>query len=122
MLDEFNQGEKFEYVFGAPNVKAQKGVQMEPGKKMVKNTLDTQWQNLINSAAKEKLIAGKWHFHDLKAKGVSDHEGLVSGHKPWKPRRFTSVKHRKSKERDEENEGTKKGHLRPFFYATIVKQ
>ncbi len=81
MLDEFNQGEKFEYVFGAPNVKAQKGVQMEPGKKMVKNTLDTQWQNLINSAVKEKLIAEKWHFHDLKAKGVSDHEGLVSGHK-----------------------------------------
>lgn len=29
----------------------------------------------------EGLINEKWHFHDLKAKGVSDHEGLVSSHK-----------------------------------------
>lgn len=80
-LDDYNNGEKFEYVFGAPNVPAKKGIQMSPGQKMHKNTLDSQWQKLINSAVDENLISEKWHFHDLKAKGVSDHEGLVSGHK-----------------------------------------
>lgn len=80
-LDAYNQGEQFDYVFGAPNSKPGKGIQMTPGKKMAKNTLDSQWQKLINTAVKQGLIQEKWHFHDLKAKGVSDHEGLVSGHK-----------------------------------------
>ena len=81
LLEDYNNGERFEYVFGAPNVIAKKGIQMSPGKKMHKNTLDSQWQKLINRAVDEGLIDEKWHFHDLKAKGVSDHEGLVSGHK-----------------------------------------
>ena len=70
---------EFAYVFGA--VTGKKGIPMRPGQKMHKNTLDSQWQKLINRAVDEGLINEKWHFHDLKAKGVSDHEGLVSGHK-----------------------------------------
>ena len=79
LLDEYNQGEQFECVFGAPNINPAKGIKMTPGKKMAKNTLDSQWQKLINTAVEQGLIQEKWHFHDLKAK--SDHEGLVSGHK-----------------------------------------
>ena len=48
---------------------------------MHKNTLDSQWQKRINRAVDEGLLDEKWHFHDLKAKGDPDHEGLVSGHK-----------------------------------------
>ena len=36
---------------------------------------------LINRAADEGLINEKWHFNNLKTKGVSDYEGLTSGHK-----------------------------------------
>ncbi|WP_422461768.1 MULTISPECIES: tyrosine-type recombinase/integrase [unclassified Endozoicomonas] len=81
LLEDYSNGEKFEYVFGAPEVTGKKGIPMRPGQKMHKNTLDSQWQKLINRAVNEGLINEKWHFHDLKAKGVSDHEGLVSGHK-----------------------------------------
>ena len=35
-----------------------------------------EWQRTLDG-----LVEEKWHFHDLKAKGVSDHEGLVSGRK-----------------------------------------
>lgn len=49
-LDDYNQGEKFQYVFGAPNVIVKTGIQMSPGQKIQKNTLDSQWQKLINSA------------------------------------------------------------------------
>ena len=68
-------------MFGAPEVSGKKGILMRPGQKMHKNTLDRQWQKLINRAVDEGLINEKWHFHDLKAKGVYDHKGLVSGHK-----------------------------------------
>ncbi|MBO9497107.1 hypothetical protein J7438_23900 [Thalassotalea sp. G20_0] len=61
LLDDHNNGEKFEYVFGAPNIAAKRGIQMSPGKKMHKNTLDSQWQKLINRAIDEGLINEKWH-------------------------------------------------------------
>ncbi|WBA81451.1 hypothetical protein [Endozoicomonas sp. GU-1] len=70
---------EFAYVFGS--VTGKKDIPTRPEQKMHKNTLDSQWQKLINRAVDEGLINEKWHFHDLKAKGVSDHEGLVSGHK-----------------------------------------
>ena len=81
LLDDMNEGEKFDFVFGVPNSNPEKGRRMTPGLKMDKNTLDSQWQKIIKRAVSEGLIDEEFHFHDLKAKGVSDHEGLVSGHK-----------------------------------------
>lgn len=81
MLDELYDGEKFDYVFAAPKSNNRGGIRMTPGAKMKKNTLDSQWQMIMQRALDEKLISEKFNFHDLKAKGISDHEGLVSGHK-----------------------------------------
>ena len=81
ILDDLHEGEKFDYVFGAPKSTSVRGVKMSTGSKMKKNTLDSQWQKIIADAMNEGLITEKFTFHDLKAKGISDHEGLVSGHK-----------------------------------------
>ena len=78
----------------------EKGIQMSPGQNMHKNRLDSQWQKLINRAVDEGLINEKWHFRDLKAKGVSDHEGLVSGHKTLEAKKIYIRKPRKYRAQD----------------------
>ena len=50
------------------------------GGQMKKNTLDSQWNRIISQAVEEELVQDRFHFHDLKAKGVSDHEEQISGH------------------------------------------
>ncbi|OED40215.1 hypothetical protein ACH42_17015 [Endozoicomonas sp. (ex Bugula neritina AB1)] len=96
-MEAYSKGEKFEYVFGAPSVTGRKGIQISPRKKMHKHTLDSQWQTLINCAVDGGLITEKWHFHDLKAKGVSDHEGLISGHKTLEAKKIYIRKTQKVK-------------------------
>ncbi|OED40269.1 hypothetical protein ACH42_17310 [Endozoicomonas sp. (ex Bugula neritina AB1)] len=76
LLTELHRGEKFDFVFGAPC-----GTRMTPGQKMLKNTLDSQWKRIMKTALDQGIIDERFNFHDLKAKGVSDHKELVSGHK-----------------------------------------
>ncbi len=48
---------------------------------MKKNTLDSQWNKIITAAVDKELVSDRFHFHDFKAKGVSEHEDQISGHK-----------------------------------------
>jgi site-specific recombinase XerC len=53
------------------------------GRPLILGTFRGGWQ-MIKTAASEKGHTTDWHFHDLKAKGVSDFEGdkhKASGHK-----------------------------------------
>lgn len=53
------------------------------GLKFTKNALDTGWQRIIAKA----LVSGlqdNFTFHDLKAKGISDHEHKHGGHRSGK--------------------------------------
>lgn len=81
MLDELNGGVQYENVFGAPNIYKGKGTRPVPGSIVSKNTLDTQWQNLVKKAKAKGAMKKDWCFHDLKGKGVTDHKELISGHK-----------------------------------------
>lgn len=48
-----------------------------------KNTFDSAWQRLMVKALKNGLKE-KFTFHDIKARGVSDHETKFSGHRSEK--------------------------------------
>lgn len=60
------------------------------GKAIKKNAFDTAWQRVMDRA-KATAPAGKtlehFTFHDLKAKGVSDHAAHESGHRTEKMKR-----------------------------------
>lgn len=60
------------------------------GKPIAKNAFDTAWQRVL-AKAKETAPGGKvlehFTFHDLKAKGVSDHTANESGHRTEKMKR-----------------------------------
>lgn len=81
MLDEHNNGIRYENVFGAPNKYKGKGPKPVPGTLIPKNTLDKQWQKLMKKAREAGVLKKHWVFHDLKGKGVTDHKELISGHK-----------------------------------------
>ncbi len=81
LLDAYNGGVEYENVFGAPNIYKGKGTRPVPGTIISKNTLDTQWQNLVKEAKAKGAMKKEWCFHDLKGKGVTDHKELISGHK-----------------------------------------
>lgn len=81
LLDDYNSGREFDYVFGAPAVYKGKGTRMTPGRRIGKDTLDTQWRNLKEAAKGAGVMVRNWNFHDIKAKGITDHKELVSGHK-----------------------------------------
>jgi hypothetical protein len=44
------------------------------GERIKETTFDTAWQRLMKKAVADKLIAERFTFHDLKAKGVTDHK------------------------------------------------
>ncbi|WP_066018364.1 tyrosine-type recombinase/integrase [Endozoicomonas atrinae] len=70
IISELRRETKSDYLFCDTN-----------GTQMKKDTLDSQWQKIMGQAHKDGLLEERFNFHDLKAKGVSDHEGLISGHK-----------------------------------------
>ena len=54
------------------------------GQQILETTFDTSWQRLMQKIQAEFGEENRFHFHDLKAKGVSDDEGdkqKGSGHK-----------------------------------------
>ncbi len=54
------------------------------GQQILETTFDTSWQRLMQKIQTEFGEENRFHFHDLKAKGVSDDEGdkqKGSGHK-----------------------------------------
>lgn len=51
------------------------------GQRIGKNAFDSAWQRLIRDALDAGLIAERFTFHDLKAKGISDHADHASGHR-----------------------------------------
>jgi hypothetical protein len=56
------------------------------GQRITKNAFDSAWQRLMDEAERRGLVAERFTFHDLKAKGVSDHEQHYSGHKSERQR------------------------------------
>ena len=51
------------------------------GQQIKKNAFDSGWQRLIKAALAAGLLTERFTFHDLKAKGVSDHAAGHSGHR-----------------------------------------
>lgn len=51
------------------------------GQPIRKNAFDSAWQRLMHAALEAELVTKRYTFHDLKAKGVSDHAEHHSGHR-----------------------------------------
>lgn len=56
------------------------------GQAIRKNAFDSAWQRLMARAIEEGLIGERYTFHDLKAKGASDHEDHHTGHRSERAR------------------------------------
>ena len=54
------------------------------GQQIKKNAFDSAWRRLLDAALESGLIGERFTFHDLKAKGVSDHELHYGGHRSGK--------------------------------------
>ena len=51
------------------------------GQQIKKNAFDSAWRRLLDAALDAGLIRERFTFHDLKAKGVSDHKDHYGGHR-----------------------------------------
>jgi integrase len=69
------------------------------GRPFTKNTLDSAWRRVINKAKGLGLVVS-FTFHDIKAKGISDHKNKAGGHKSEKMKAIYDRV-------PEENEGTR---------------
>ncbi len=67
-------------VTGAYLLHDKKGLQYK------KNALDTAWRRVMDEALDSGLEQG-FTFHDLKAKGISDHQHKHGGHRSGKMKR-----------------------------------
>jgi hypothetical protein len=71
------------YVGDDKAVKSNLLIHGKDGRAIKKNQFDSAWQRLIAKAMQNGL-SESFTFHDIKAKGVSDHTDKASGHKTKK--------------------------------------
>lgn len=70
-----NAGKALEAKVASPWIVHRKGQQIK------KNAFDSAWRRLMDEALQSGLIADRFTFHDLKARGITDHAQHYGGHK-----------------------------------------
>lgn len=67
----------------------------EDGLPIKKNAFDSAWQRIIDKATtdgimvdgEKQVLTATFTFHDLKAKGITDHKSNASGHRTEKAKK-----------------------------------